>query len=154
MKDEKSLSGVKLVAEDREDLVALSSFVQDAILRVGDIAFLPNSRRLALTLNRFCWERPSERIGGREVYRRVTAGLNVQSALAVKARGIDRSNPEGLLYVLSLRLEDHENQHVIEFTFAGGGTLRVEVETVDVSLVDLDGGWLTEAKPKHKSAQE
>jgi hypothetical protein len=141
--------GLKLRAEDAEDLAALSTLVQDAILRVGDIAYLARSRRLALTLNRFCWERASERLAGRDVYRRVTSGLHVENVGNVQAKGIDRTNPEGLIYLLALKFEPSPNGGAIELQFAGGANLRAEIEAIDVGLRDLNGGWLTEVAPRH-----
>ncbi len=51
-----SESGLALMAEDEEDLAILSAHLQDAVMRVGDLAYLPKSRRFAAFLNRYCWE--------------------------------------------------------------------------------------------------
>ena len=45
----------KLIALDEEDLAVLSSLLQDAVLRVADMAYLPKQRRFAAALNRFEW---------------------------------------------------------------------------------------------------
>jgi hypothetical protein len=144
-------SGLRLQAEDAQDLSILSAHLQDAILRVGDIAFLKQRRRLALTLNRFCWERPPELIDGRRVYRRVTSGLHFEGVSAVEARGIERANSEGLLYLLAIRFGAAGEGGTIELGFAGGATLRAEVEAIDVTLRDLGSGWLTESRPQHET---
>ena len=48
--------GLRLLAEDEEDLKIISAHVQDAVVRVGDLAYLPKARRFALLLNRYRWE--------------------------------------------------------------------------------------------------
>ena len=145
-------SGLKLQAEDAQDLSIISAHLQDAILRAGDIAYLKRARRLALTLNRFCWERPPEKIDGREVYRRVTTGLHFEGVDAVQAKGLELNGPEGLLYLLALHFEPAQEGGTIELRLAGGATLRAEVEAIDVTLRDLGSGWLTESKPQHETA--
>ena len=47
---------LKLRAEDAEDLAVISSALQDAVGKIGDIAFDAGARRLTLGLNRFRWE--------------------------------------------------------------------------------------------------
>lgn len=146
-----SAEGLNLRIEDAADVTALSVHVQDAILRVGDIAFLPKRRRLVLSLNRFCWERPPEKLGGKTVYRRVTSGLHFETVLAVKTRGIARNDPEALLYMLAVKFEPSGDAGAIEISFAGGASLRADVEAVEGALRDLNAGWLTDAKPEHEN---
>lgn len=142
-------SVLKLFAEDAEDLAVLSAHLQDAILRVGDIIYLPKARRLALTLNRFCWERPAEKLDGRDVYRRINCGVHFDGVTAVQAKGIDRANPEGLIYLLAVKFEPGPKGGTIALEFAGGATLRAKVEGVEASVRDFGAGWLTESKPRH-----
>ncbi len=46
---------LKLIALDADDLKVISAHLQDAVLRVGDIAYLPRERRFAALGNRFDW---------------------------------------------------------------------------------------------------
>jgi len=140
---------LKLRAEDQDDLGVFSAHLQDAILRVGDIIYLPKTRRLALTLNRFCWECPVEKLDGREVYRRVMCGLHFEGVLSVQAKAIDRGNPEGLLYLLAVKFESGPKGGTIALELAGGASIRAEVEAIEAGLSDLSAGWLTESKPRH-----
>ena len=48
---------LKLIALDTEDLNVLSAHLQDAVLRVADMAYLPKERRFAVILNRFDWQK-------------------------------------------------------------------------------------------------
>ena len=44
---------LKLVALDQEDLAVISAHLQDAIVKVGDLTYLPRERRFALVARRF-----------------------------------------------------------------------------------------------------
>ena len=47
---------LKLAALDAEDLEILSAHLQDAILKVRDLHWLPSEKRFVLEMNRFAWE--------------------------------------------------------------------------------------------------
>ena len=47
---------LRLVALDPDDLAVISAHLQDSLLRVGDIAYLPRERRFAIQIRRFDWE--------------------------------------------------------------------------------------------------
>ncbi|HXZ68283.1 MAG TPA: DUF2948 family protein [Alphaproteobacteria bacterium] len=144
---------LKLVAEDTEDLKVISTHLQDALVRVGDIAYLPRHHRLAISLNRFCWEAQPSKVGGKVAYARVTSGLHFDGVLGVKARGMDQKNLEGLLYLLSIEPKvDVSGAGVIDLVFAGGATLQAQVECIDATLTDRGEPWLTEQKPGHEEA--
>ena len=46
---------LKLVALDRDDIAVVSTHVQDALVRVGDILWQPHEHRFVMALNRFDW---------------------------------------------------------------------------------------------------
>nr|WP_242480642.1 DUF2948 family protein [Rhodovibrio sodomensis] len=48
---------LKLRAYDREDFAVVSAVLQDALVPVIDMAWLPEEQRFALVANRFRWER-------------------------------------------------------------------------------------------------
>ncbi len=147
--------GLKLIAEDAEDLKVIAAHLQDALIRVGDIAYLPRHHRLAISLNRFCWEARPTKVGGKDAYARVTAGLHLDGVLGVKARGMDQNNLEALLYLLSIEPKlDETGAGVIDFVFAGGAALQARVECIDASLTDRGEPWLTEAKPEHADTSD
>ena len=51
---------LKLCAFDEEDLAVLSAHSQDAVLKVGDMVYLPQERRFAVAMNRFIWEKAAD----------------------------------------------------------------------------------------------
>lgn len=46
---------LKLIALDAEDLAVVSAHLQDAVLKVADMAYLPREKRFAMLVNRFDW---------------------------------------------------------------------------------------------------
>ncbi|TIR86018.1 MAG: DUF2948 family protein, partial [Mesorhizobium sp.] len=47
---------LKLIALDDQDLSIISAHVQDAVMKVSDLEYLPAAKRFVLTMNRFVWE--------------------------------------------------------------------------------------------------
>jgi hypothetical protein len=144
---------LKLRFEDAEDLKVISAHLQDALVRVGDIAYLARKHRLALSLNRFCWETVPARVAGHDAYQRVIAGLHFDGVLGVKARGFDCTDTEALLCLLAIEPKlDAEGAGRVEFVFAGGASLLLNVECLDGALTDLGEPWLTDLRPAHEDA--
>ena len=84
---------LKLVALDPEDLAVISAHLQDAIVRVGDIACLPQGAALRP-------RRTPLRLGGRARdgrRRRRLAGLHFERVTAVRVRGIDLAGQDAVL---------------------------------------------------------
>ena len=92
-------AGLKLLAEDEEDLAILSAHLQDAVLRVGDLAYLPKQRRFAAVVNRYCWEG----CGDNEAGTRVQAGLHFDSVLRAQSSRVRQEDPAAILELLALR---------------------------------------------------
>jgi len=63
---------LKLIALDEEDLAVVSSHLQDAVVRVGDMVYQPSKKRFAAVLNRFDWE-SAQGGNGKDFKRRRTA---------------------------------------------------------------------------------
>ena len=49
-------AALKLRAEDAEDLAVISACLQDALVPVRDLAYVPEDRTFLLVANRFRWE--------------------------------------------------------------------------------------------------
>ena len=47
---------LKLIALDQDDIAIVSTHLQDAVVKVADIVWLPGEKRLVLGVNRFDWE--------------------------------------------------------------------------------------------------
>jgi len=138
--------GLKLIAEDEEDLAIISAHVQDAVMRIGDLAYLPKTRRFAAFINRYCWEGCPEN----EIGERIRAGLHFDNVLGVKALHVRQNNPDAVVELLALRYEPKANgAGHIDLLLAGGGCIRLEVEAIQASLRDVSGPWKARARPAH-----
>lgn len=134
---------LKLKAETETDLDVFSSTVQDAILKVGDISYNTKNRTLSLRLSRFAHEKSKAE--------RRLAGLSFGSVLGVQARGIDRSDPEAMMVLLSLSFTKTRPKPsgVLTCIFAGGGEIKAQVECIDGILADISAGRETDKIPLH-----
>jgi hypothetical protein len=141
-----SEGGLNLGAEDEEDLAILSAHLQDAVMRVGDLAYLPKSRRFAAFLNRFCWEGCPENSVGE----RTRSGLHFNNVLKVQAMNVRQDDPDAVVELLALRFEGKgEGAGSIDLMLAGGGCIRLEVEAIDAALRDISEHWPARARPEH-----
>ena len=136
-------------ALDSEDLTVISAMVQDAVLPIGEISWKANQRRLALLINRFRWEdKTNAERQGRPV-ERVQSLLVFDTVLSVASQGLDRSQKDLVLSVLSITMENAENGDCyLTVTLAGDGVLRIRVEAVEVHLRDVTRPY---AAPSRKS---
>ncbi len=129
---------LRLQAMDSDDLKVISALVQDAVFPITEISWRHKERRFAMLLNRFRWEdvdaarkyhRPVERVQS------VLAFSDVQN---VVTQGIDRSDKELILSLLTLSFTPGEDgTGRVEITLAGDGAIALDVETLDVVLQDV-----------------
>ena len=134
---------LRLLAQDADDLAVISAALQDAVGKVGDIAFEPRARRLTVTLNRYRWE-----AGKRE---RVRSALQLGGVLKVQARKLRRHRPDAVVELLAVTFQPGEAPSgVMTLSFAGGGDIRAEVECVDAVLADVSTPWPTTRTPAHE----
>lgn len=139
-------NGLRWQAEDSHDLTLLSSALQDGIVEVGNISYDRKGRNFTLLLSRFRWELDDYGKG-----QRVAAALRIDSVLAVKARGINRTNPEGKAVLLSCEFvaDDEPPSGQMRLVFAGGGEIAIDVECIDAMLVDIANPRNARARPDH-----
>jgi hypothetical protein len=143
--------GLKLLAEDASDLEVISAAVQDALVRAGDFAFDPKSRRFSLLLNRFRWEAD----GASAPSERVRAGLSFEGVLSVKSRKVRRDAPDALASLLSVSFapDTEPPSGAVKLLFAGDGEIILQVECLDAVLVDVGEAWRTPRRPDHEVAE-
>jgi len=155
---------LRLLAQDKEDLSILSAAVQDAVLKVGDLSFLPRKKRFALVLNRFRWEDEARkdtqhRAGGPDRRRRpakrharIRSGLHFDGVLSVQSQNIVQQRKDGVLELLAITYEEPAavaDNGFITLVFSGGGSIRLTVECIEASLSDLSQPWPTDNLPDH-----
>ena len=91
---------LRLVAFDPEDLAVISAHLQDALLRLGDIAYLPKERRFAIQVRRYDWEAATPQ-------RRLTC-MHFENVTGVRVRGIDQSSKDAVLNLLAITIEERD----------------------------------------------
>ena len=139
---------LKLAAFDEEDLAVLSAHVQDAVLKVGDMVYLPREGRFAIAMNRFIWEKAAD--GKRKAYERRRAALSFDRVRAVRSSRIGRDRPDAVVELLAVSFETADTPAgKVTLVFAGGGAVQLDVEVIEARLADLGAAWATSAKPEH-----
>lgn len=147
---------LKLRAQDAEDLEILSSCLQDALVRLGDMTYLAEERRFVLVANRFKWEAmdeaaPPEPAGDAEfddpspTYQRVNCGICFDAVRRVRTRHLDLRNRGQILSLMAIITEPG----AVTLCFAHGGAVRLEVDRLLCHAQDLDEPWPTKWRPEH-----
>ena len=147
------MNGLKLIAFDAEGLVTLSAHMQDAILRVGDFAFLPRHGRFAAIANRFDWHAALKdgNNSKKRVERRRTA-LRFEHVTRVQLLNIRSDTPDAVLELLSIEFEEIGcPDGIVIFNFSGGGAIRLNVECLEAELKDLGPVWAARSIPQHSN---
>lgn len=140
---------LKLFALDDEDLAVISAHLQDAVVKVGDMGFVPKSQRFALLLNRFDWDQKA----GDDTFVRRRSGLHFERVRNVKVRGIDLQAQDVVLNLLAIIfLPTDEPSGLLQLTFSGGAEIRLEVECIEAGLSDLGPAWGCPHKPEHRDS--
>jgi hypothetical protein len=130
---------LKLVALDKDDIEVVSAHVQDALVKVADIFWLPREHRFVMALNRFDWMSAVDaNPAAKPDYRRCRTALRFERVLACKCRNLDQSDKNARLNLLAVEFaETDAPAGVVTLTFSGGGGIRLEVECLEAELADL-----------------
>ena len=141
------MDGLKFIALDSDDLAVVSTHLQDAVVKVADVVWMPQDKRLVIGLNRFDWEAtldPSPQ------YRRRRSVLRFDRVLGCKCRHVTPAEKEMVLNLLDVEFEEKDAPGgVVTLNFSGDAALRLEVECLEVELADLGAVWTTTTCPGH-----
>ncbi len=139
---------LKLIALDEKDLEILSAHVQDGLSKLSDLSFLPGEKRFVMAMNRFAWETGKPVF--RHKYQRRRSVLHFERVLRAETSGIDQSKKDEVLSLLAVKFAPVDPPAgVIDLVFAGGATIRLEVECIEARLSDLGPAWETGSRPVH-----
>ena len=143
------MTPLKLIALDTDDLEVVSAHVQDAVLKVKDLMFLPRERRFAIAMNRYNWDG-----GGAKTGERRQAVLHFERVNGVRQRRIRRDAPDGVLSLLAVTFTPGAAPGgTISLVFSGDGEIQIDVECVEARLTDLGAAWRTDNTPSHADAE-
>ena len=142
------MAALKLIALDDQDLSIVSAHVQDAVMKVSDLEYLPAAKRFVLTMNRFVWEAKSGFY--RQHNERRQSVLHFDRVLGAKTSGISRDKPAEVLSLLAISfIAISKPAGIIELVFSGGGTVMLDVECIEARLADIGGAWEAASRPVH-----
>jgi hypothetical protein len=145
----KGYKPLRLLAEDAEDLKVISACLQDAVLKVGDFAYLPSQRRFAFVANRFVWEDGADRKAG--PFFRTRTGAHFDDVTACKHQNIKTDAKDGVVELLAIRFEPGaDGAGAVVLDFSGGGAIRLDVDAISAELRDMTDPWRTQSKPAHE----
>ncbi|WP_377190697.1 DUF2948 family protein [Ruegeria meonggei] len=129
---------LNLGAQDDEDLQVISTLTQDAVFPITEMTWRPSERRFGLLLNRFRWEDKDAATSRNRPFERVQSVLVFDSVLSVSSQGVDRSDKDMVMSLLSVDFEAAEDgAGQILLTLAGDGAIRLSVEALDATLKDV-----------------
>lgn len=145
---------LKLIALDHDDLKILSAHLQDAVLRMSDMVYMPADRHFAAILSRFDWLAAETDDGKHSDLRRCRCALRFDRVTRAQVQKVRPGDPFAVAELLALTYEEADPPGgYITLYFAGGGGVRLEVECIEAELHDLGPAWRTGVKPEHRVAE-
>ena len=141
------MDAIKFVVLDEEDLEVASTHLQDAVVKVSDVLWRPQEKRVVVALNRFDWESADD---PKHEYHRRRAALRFERVLSCKCRQVDPARKDAVLNLLAVSFDEADAPAgTVTLTFSGGATLKLQVECLEAELADLGPSWTTAACPAH-----
>ena len=145
------MSLLKLIALDAPDVTILSAHLQDAVVKVSDMAYSPHDKRFVVHANRYNWPIDGGRRSGGE---RRRSALRIERVTAAQSQGFDANDRSTVLEVLAILFMPDPNPALapagtFSIVCAGGASLRLIVECVEMVLEDLGPAWQASGQPTH-----
>jgi hypothetical protein len=138
---------LKFVVLDEEDLEVVSTHVQDAVVKVADVIWRPQEKRLVIGLNRFDWESAQDL---HPDYRRRRSALRFERVLACKCKAVNPAGKDAVLNLLAVEFDETDSPAgVVSPIFSGGAVVRLDVECLEAELADLGPVWAAAGRPDH-----
>lgn len=150
MSEISALKPLRLVAFDSDDLDVISANLQDALVRVGEMAFLPDTKQFAFLAARFDWVKATT-----GCLERCRAGLHFERVLKVSCSGFAPRDHSMILNLLRIGFrETTAPAGVVDLIFSGGCALRLQVECLEAKLTDQGERWKAKCLPGHPCAND
>ena len=144
------LNRMKLNAIDTEELKIIATVLQDGLIEVSDVKYLPSIRTFIVMITRFMWE---EKIVNK-TNNRTKAVLVFEDVLAVHSRNIDQMNKTKVLELLTFNFYYNKSKNIeIELLFNNDATIKLETEVVQAKLEDQGESWTVEEVNKKNDTQ-
>ena len=144
------LNKMKLNAIDTEELKIIATVLQDGLIEVNDVKYLPSIRTFIVMITRFMWE---EKIVNK-TNNRTKAVLVFEDVLAVHSKNIDQMDKAKVLELLTFNFYYNKSENIeIELLFNNDATIKLETEVVQAKLEDQGESWTVEEVNKKNDTQ-
>jgi hypothetical protein len=140
-------AGLRLRAEDADDLAVISACLQDALVSVRDLAYDREARSFVFVANRFRWEAGAEGEAAR--FERTLCGVAFGEVEGVAYRGFNRSEEDRILSLLAIRPNPETSGGTIDLDFSGGPAIRLTASVIRCHARDFGEPWPTVWQPDH-----
>ena len=135
-------NNLKVKALDEEGLTIISSLCQDSIVKENEFGYDKKSKRFALLMNRFCYEKDGNK--------RVRSAIHFDYIENIKTKNIDEKKKDETLVLLAIRFDESiKPSGSIILEFSGNKAINLIVENIEVFLTDISDSWSTKKKPDH-----
>ena len=139
---------MNLNAIDTDELKIISTILQDGLIEVNDIKYLPSIRSFFLMITRFMWE---EKIVNK-VDQRIKAVLSFEDVLSVYSKNIDQLNKNKTLELVTFNYYPNNSKNIeIELLFKNDAIIKLETEIIRCKLEDQGKPWNIEKKENDKN---
>jgi hypothetical protein len=145
---------LRLKAVDADDLSVIAACLQDALIPLREMVYLPDEHRFLAAFTRFrreCLPDPTACDG----LTQCQSILTFDGVECVRHHGIDRRFGGVKLEFLTMVAQpDADGLVSVILLFAGDMALQLRVRAIDATLCDFGEPWPAAAAPRHELAAE
>lgn len=145
---------LRLKAVDADDLSVMAACLQDALIPLSEMVYLPEEKRFLAAFTRFrreCLEDP-EGCDGLTQCQSVLAFSGVET---VQHHGVDRRLGAVRMELLTMIAEPlEEGRAAVTLIFAGDVAIQLQVGRIYATLEDIGEPWAAPATPSHEPPSE
>ena len=129
---------MQLNAIDTDELKIIATILQDGLIEVNDVKYLPSIRSFVLMITRFMWE---EKIVNK-VNKRTKAVLVFEDVLSAYAKNIDQNDKTKTIELVTFNFYPNKSKNIeIELLFKNDAIIKLETEIIKCKLQDQGKPW-------------
>ena len=129
---------MNLNAIDTDELKIIATILQDGLVEVSEVKYLPSIRSFIIMITRFMWE---EKIINKE-NKRVKAVLVFEDVLSVFSKNIDQMNKSNTLELMTFNYFPTKTKNIeIQLHFKNDAIIKLETEIIKCKLQDQGKPW-------------
>ena len=129
---------MNLNAIDTDELKIIATILQDGLVEVSEVKYLPSIRSFIIMITRFMWE---EKIINKE-NKRIKAVLVFEDVLSVFSKNIDQMNKSNTLELMTFNYFPTKSKNIeIQLLFKNDAIIKLETEIIKCKLQDQGKPW-------------